>query len=407
MKNNRWSVFGVCAALFLMSMLYRSSAAVIAPDLSRDLGLTPEQLGLLGALFFYVFGAAQFPLGIFLDRIGSKRTMIFLNLLGVAGAITFALAQGPVGGFTGRALLGLGMSANLMGGLKLFTMWFGPARFATISGLMLSIGSIGALFATSPLVLMVRVAGWRGAFFILGGINLLICGVFYLVVKEPGTTESAESRAGGGSNPISDTARVIFKNVNFWSISIASGLRYGAFAAIQTLWAGPFLMIFLGLPDLTAGNLLLMLNLGSIAGAPAGGFLSDSVFNSRKKTIIVSLGLMSLIVLTLSYWPGARWLPGLGLLFFGLGFFSAFSQVMYAHIKDLMPKDMSGSAMTGINFFAFLGAGLFLQGMGGVVGKGGASLEAAADYRTAFLLCAAALAIGTISYCFSKDYSPR
>ncbi|MFH1138363.1 MAG: MFS transporter [Pseudomonadota bacterium] len=407
MKNNRWSVFGICAALFLMSMLFRSSAAVIAPDISRDLGLSPNELGLLGALFFYVFGAAQFPLGFFLDRVGSKRTMLFLNLLGVVGAVIFGLAKGPSGGFAGRALLGLGMSANLMGSLKLFTRWFGPEHFATISGLMLAVGSFGAVAASSPLVLLVRTAGWRGAFFCLAGLTLFLCGVFFLVVREAPGSGAREAARAAAVVTVADTARSLFRSVDFWAISLASGLRYGAFAAIQTLWAGPFLIIFLGLPALTAGNLLLMLNIGSIVGAPTGGYLSDSVLHSRKKTVTLSLAALSLIVLALSFWPGPQWLWGLGLLFFGLGFFASFSQVMYAHIKDLMPAGISGSAMTGINFFAFLGAGLFLQGLGGLVGKGGASLEGSGDYRSAFLACFVALLVGTASYCFSKDSKAR
>ena len=61
MKNNRWVVFVVCSLLFSISMLYRASAVVIAPDLANDLTLSAGDLGLLGAVFFYVFGLTRGP----------------------------------------------------------------------------------------------------------------------------------------------------------------------------------------------------------------------------------------------------------------------------------------------------------------------------------------------------------
>ena len=56
---------------------------------------------------------------------------------------------------------------------------------------------------------------------------------------------------------------------------------------------------------------------------------------------------------------------------FGFGFFASFGQLMYAHIKDLMPGEMAGTAMGGVNFFVFAGAGVFLQGLGSVMGHAG------------------------------------
>jgi MFS family permease len=150
-----------------MSQFYRVSSAIIAPDLSRDLGLNSQELGLLGAIFFYVFALFQPPLGLLLDRIGARISMVLLNCIAILGAIIFAHAGSLPGGVIGRGLLGLGMSANLMGTFKLFTNWFELGKFATITGLLLSMGALGTLAATSPLALLVQALGWRGAFYAL------------------------------------------------------------------------------------------------------------------------------------------------------------------------------------------------------------------------------------------------
>jgi len=88
--NRKWLIFAVCSSLFLMSLFYRASSAIIAPQLMKDLKLTHEDLGLLGAAFFYTFALVQFPLGPVLDRLGPRITMAGLNLLATLGAIVFA-----------------------------------------------------------------------------------------------------------------------------------------------------------------------------------------------------------------------------------------------------------------------------------------------------------------------------
>ena len=406
MRANRWTVFGICSSLFLMSMLFRASNAVIARNLSTDLSLTPDDLGLLGATFFYAFALTQFPLGYILDRVGAKRTIAALNLVGVTGAFIFAGAHGIGGGLVGRALLGVGMSANMMGPLKLFTKWFKSNEFGTLTGILVSIGSVGSLLATSPLVLLAEWIGWRGSFYVLGTINLVLAIALLAWVKEePAQSTGLESvRIVLTPRPSIREFLVLFRNRSYWTIALTAGLRYGVYAAIQTLWAGPFLMIHLGFSELTAGNLLLLMSIGFVVGAPLGGLLSDRVLKSRKKTLQLGLVLITILVYILAHWPGPVHLALLCLLMFVMGFVSSFGQVVYAHIKELMPGEMAGRAMSAINFFVFIGAGVFLHGLGTVLGRSGSGgLSAGSDYVSAFMLCFAALLTATFIYSFSRD----
>ena len=368
MNNNRWATFGICCGLFLMSMLYRASNAVIASDLSRDLSLSAEGLGLLGAVFFLVFALAQFPLGWTLDRIGAKKAMVFLNLCGAAGAVVFASAGGLNGALLGRSLLGLGMCANFIGSLKLFTRRFSPYEFATVSGLLVSIGSLGSLMATTPLVLLVDLLSWRGAFIALGVLNLCFNAALWVVVRDSAPDRPVFS----STQPRSPFTEILtlFKNRSYWTISISAGIRYGVYGSIQTLWAGPFLMVHLGFSQLAAGNLLLLMNLGFICGAPVGGFLSDRVLKSRKKAVLIGMSSLLAAVLILSHWPGNTYLVWLGLIMFAFGFFGAFGQIMFAHMKDLMPPEMAGTALSGINFFIMGGAQCLPDGPGRRAGPG-------------------------------------
>ncbi len=405
MNLRRWTIFWICAALFIMSMFYRASTAIIARELTIDLDLSPKELGLLGSSFFYAFALIQLPLGLLLDRAGARITMVALNILGVLGAILMANGDNMADGVIGRILMGLGMAANFMGPLKLFTYWFSLKKFAIVSGLLVSIGSLGSMAATSPLAFLVEELGWRDTFRSLAGFHVFLILCFLLLVRERPDISASEKTPL--PSPIGSIRR-LFSNWNYWAISFSVFLRYGSFAAIQTLWAGPFLMGNLNIPRLMAGNLLLMLGFGYILGAPTGGLLSDRVLKSKKQTVIYGGLCSATATFALLLWQDNSWLMWLGVVLFAMGFFNSFGQVSYAHIRDIMPDEMAGTALSGINFFTMLGGGLFIHALGSVMESISPHLTDTCEaYRITFLLCVIALIASVVLYTTTRDRIPQ
>jgi MFS family permease len=121
-----WAVFILASLAFFLSQFYRAANAVISPELLVDLSLDTEGLGLLSASFFYAFAITQIPISLLLDRVGPRRMMSALMLVGIAGAILFSMANDLTSGIAARVLMGAGMACNLMGTLKLLTLWFSP-----------------------------------------------------------------------------------------------------------------------------------------------------------------------------------------------------------------------------------------------------------------------------------------
>ena len=362
----------------------------------------------MGGAFFYAFAIVQIPLGLLLDRVGAKGTMVFLNLIGVLGALIFSSAEGPYGAFLGRALLGIGMAANLMGSLKLFTHWFDLRRFATFSGLLISLGTLGSLAATSPLALLVRALGWRQAFLALATLHALLILSLVLMVREtPSRKASAGRRSSAEAEERSGSLlslKTLFRDRNYWAISWSIFLRYGAFASIQALWAGPFLMTCLGLSPIPAGNVLLMLSLGLILGAPVGGLVSDRLLRSRKRALVLAMGGSAASILVWGLWPSRGSLYLLGGVLFINGFFNAFNQISYAHIRELMPSHMSGTAMAGINVFTMSGAGVFIHALGEVIALAEPVFQDPCGvYRLAFVICAGAVTASLLLYTLTRD----
>ncbi len=406
-KYRRWIIYLISCLLFTFSQFYRSSIAVISPNLIEDLDLDAEDLGLISAAFFYAFAAMQIPVGLYLDRLGPRILMTVLSLVAVAGATLFACGESAVALIIGRSLLGVGMACNLMGPLKLITTWFSPLYFATLSAIFVSVGTAGNIAAATPLVWLTGWFGWRTTFLLFALSNLVISLLFYLIARDhpddsPAIRSTAAARVSlsaalGGLLPL-------FTRRDYWLISMGTFFRYGIYASVQALWAGPFLMVTMGHSQMMTGNLLLAMSIGMIIGSPFCGWISDTILRSRKTVIIAGLALMACILVTLAVLPGITAPLILLALFFGFGLSSGSGQIMYAHIKERMPHENAGAAMTGINFFTMAGGAFFLHGLGWAIKAfyPEGSLEPMV-YRGAFVLFGVCLVITGLLYSLTVD----
>lgn len=395
-----WAILAVTSLGFLLSLFYRVSTAVISPQLAAELSLTSAQLGNLAAAFFYVFAASQIPLGWIMDRAGIRGTMTVLGVVGVAGAVLFGAAHTYQQAWLGRALLGLGMSCNLMGIFALLAAWFPADRFAFLAGLVTALGTLGNLAAATPLALLSQTLGWRGSFWAVAALNLLQVAAMFLVVRDrpPDTPRPAASGKGDWRQALS-----LFASYHYWAISLSTFVRYGFFVALQGLWAGPFLVYGLGLDPVQAGNGILCLGLGIMCGMPFMGRLSDRWLGTRRGVIWPSLALMGLLVLGMAFWQQGIPLWLIYAWLFILGFAAGPGQIMYAHIKELVPGTLTARAMTWVNLFTMLGGAVFSQLLGWVIGGEPASLHGPAGFRPVWFLGAGCLFLVTILYYLTRE----
>ena len=398
-----WIIFILCSLHLFISQLYRTTNAVLAPWLIQDLRLDTEGLGLLSAGFFYAFALTQIPISIFLDKIGAKRLMIALSFVGMAGAVIFSLAQGLGMGLAGRMLLGVGMACNLMGPLKLLTEWFPPSRFATASGLLYAIGTLGNIVAATPLVLLVEQLGWRPSFQAVIAVHLLLTlALFWIVQDRPQAKNAAAAPAASGA-PFRNLG-ILTRSKDYWIISAGTFVRYGTHAALQTLWAGPLLMESLGFSPVQTGNILMAMNIGLIVGGPVWGAVSDRFFKTPKWVVAGGLLILALITFGLRALPPGASVVAAGAIFLAFGIASASGMHVYAHIKALVPKEMAGAAMSGTNFFTMMGPAVFLQGLGiAMQGLYPQASRGPQAFGTALLICVVCQAAIGVLYLFTRS----
>ena len=383
-------------------MFYRCSTAVISPALVNDLSMTSTQLSHLSAAFYYAFALAQIPLGVALDRIGPRRTMMFLAAAAVGGAVAFASARTPEQLIWARALLGIGMCGNLMVLMTLLAAWFPVNRFAFLSGLAISVGTLGNLIAATPLALLNISIGWRASFFLFAGINAVVVTLFILVSKDSPNGRNVDLPK---PQPLITGLSRLIRMYSYWAISLCGFVRYGYYAALQSLWFGPFLITGMGLNEIQAGNALLALGIGYMTGLPFWGRISDKIARTRKWVVLPTLIAFGLVSTSFLLWNRSVPYSMILLTFFVLGFTSAPGQILYAHVKELLPTNMIAQAMTSVNLFTILGVGAMIHVLGLFLADDPSKLVDVASFQPLWIVGVIALTIVCVLYSRVPDSS--
>ncbi|NBN93535.1 MAG: MFS transporter, partial [Betaproteobacteria bacterium] len=148
----RWTGYGLLVTSFILAFFHRNTPAAMADALARDWGAGPAALGALSASYFWVYTVMQIPTGILADRLGPRRIVSLGMAVAGVGTLVFAWAPDVVWGTVGRVLIGLGVAFPFISLMKFSAVWFPERQFATLSGLTVFIGNVGAALAATPLV---------------------------------------------------------------------------------------------------------------------------------------------------------------------------------------------------------------------------------------------------------------
>lgn len=354
-------VFVPFACGYYLSYLYRSVNAVISPDLVRDLGVDANQLGLLTSVYFLAFALFQLPLGILLDRIGPRRVDAGLLAIAGLGAIVFSQSTAFTGLVLGRALIGLGVSAALMGSMKAFRLWFPLSRLASLNGYLMAIGGLGALSASAPVEAALHFTDWHGVFEVLAGCTFLAAGAIMLVVPE-----RSAARSGVGVAGMLRGVAKVYRDGGFWCVAVVSMTVQSGFLAVQGLWVASWLRDVAGLPrDVVANDLFVMaiaMTAGfAFFGAAADRFESAGWGASRLFALgtLVSAGGLMLVTAGVTTAALVIWVA--------INFGSPASALAYAILSRRFPADLAGRVTTALNFLVFVGAFAAQWGLGAII----------------------------------------
>jgi sugar phosphate permease len=412
LHRQRWTIFGVLALLYILVYFYRVSLAVVAADISRELGLSPQQLGSLAGILFYVYAAAQIPLGPMIDRLGGRLVISASGLLTALGGILFSRADSLAAAMAARVLIGIGTAPVLMATFTIFSRWYSRQEFGRISGFMVAVGNLGNLAGTAPLALAVAAVGWRSSFLAIGIVQVLATALVFAMVRDRPPTSATAPPEMPPAHPSPPPGMLaawgeILGSRDFRLLAGIAFFWYGNYLALQGLWGGPYLMEVLGLSRSAAGRMLMFTSLGFIAGSLVIDTVARRVFRSLKRTLLA--GQTALLLLMCAFLGPAESLPQplLAVVFFATGLAVSSGVMIYPIIRAMFRIEIVGTALTSLNFFVLMGAAVTQQAMGLIIGSHvriatGASPQA---FHGAFLFPVAGLALAIVLFRRARDYS--
>lgn len=404
--GSAWRFWLVIALLgnAILSQFYRSSNTVIAPELIRDLGLSPQMLGFANGSFFMALLVAQVPLGVLFDRIGVRAAASVLFVPMAAGAALHGIADSGWMLVAARFLVGIGCAGSFMAVIILIPRWFAQDRWSTMLGLVFGISQLGILASGPPLAFATETIGWRQAFVWCAGLSILVGVMFRMVVRDQPSEAVAVAQRKSDHVGALEGLKLILALPDMLKLFAIFGVSYPTLNAVTGLWAGPYLKDVHGLDAVARGHVLAAVAIALVIG----NFIIGPIdrFVGRPKLVVgTGAGTTIGVFLTFALIPSPPLWLAVALLF-TLAIAASYAPVLLTQIRSRIPDHLAGRGSTTTNITQLLGAAV-LPVMTGMIpplfdraGDGGYSALA---YRAMFLLLAVILGSGLAVYMTMRE----
>ena len=410
-----WTIWGFGATFYLMGFFQRVAPAVMTAELMQEFNLNATALGNLSAFYFYSYVSMQIPTGILADIWGPRRLLTAGAFLAAVGALLFAMAPTIFWAYLGRFLIGGAVAVAFVGNLKLASEWFPARYFAMVSGAALFFGIVGAVFAGTPLRILVVAFGWRNTMLASAAVTFMICAGVWVIVRDyPGEkgyadfTDAAATRGNNSRQRIFAGIVEVLRYPNTWLLFVIPGGLVGCVLTFGGLWGVPYLSTHHNLPITQAAALNSALLVAWAIGGPIFGGLSDRI--GRRKPLYFFGYTLAVIG-----WSIILFIPNLPIFLLAAllvitGFASGCIIISFAFAKESVPANLAGTVNGVINMGVISGPTLLQPAVGWMLDRywTGALLQGVrvydlAAYRAGFLLMLVWALLSLILLFFTRE----
>ena len=402
---------------YIVAVLQRSSLGVAGVAATDRFHVSAAALSSLAVIQLIVYAGLQIPVGVVLDRVGSRRLIILGASLMIVGQATVALAPTIGVAIVGRIFVGAGDAMTFISVLRLLPNWFSGRRLPIVSQWLGTLGQLGQLLSAVPLTLLLGTAHWTGAFLVLGGASVLaLVGVLLFVSN--GTSPATSSIPTQGTAAVSPLRRIRENlarpgtRLGFWShfVTQSSGTVFAL------LWGFPFLSVALGYGPANASLLLTLMVLTAIVIGPILGVLTARYPLRRSNIVLAIVASMAVVWTIVIVWPGRPPVWSVVLLVVVIAIGGPGSLIGFDFARTFNPLRSLGSANGIVNVGGFLASfvmmfaiGLVLDSYDSATGGIGSptSLYSLAGFRLAFLVQYVVVGTGVVFLVIARRQTRR
>jgi MFS family permease len=365
-----WIVWGLACLFYFYECLLQVSPSVMSNELMRDFSVTSQTLGILSGIYFYSYAAMQLPGGLLMDYFGPHRLLTLATAVCAISTIAFGMTDNFFMACVARLMIGFGSAFAAVGTMKLAANWFPPQRFALLTGLMVTIGMLGAIGGEAPLAWLIDEFDWRYSMIIMGSVGLVLTALITLIARD---TPNNHIPVNHTQTPDVEEERLLpslfalIRNKQLWLIASYGGLMYMATPVFCGLWGVPFLMNKMVIAKSTAANYISLVFIGWAIASPLWGIFSNRIGLRKPPLYIGCVG--ALICSTLFIFAPIRSALLMEILLFAFGLFSAGFLPAFSVAKELCNKKYVATGLSFMNMMNMIGIALAQPLIGYILDK--------------------------------------
>jgi len=359
-----WVVLTVGQVAAVVAVLQRSSLGVATTDALARFGITAATLAAFSMVQLLVYAALQVPVGVLIDRYGSKRLVVVGSLVMAGAQAMFAFATSLPLAYAARVVLGVGDALTFISVMRLIPAWFPPQRSAKVTTTTGPVNQLGFVVSAVGFAAVLAAWGWTPSFLSAGAVSIVTAVVALVLLRDSpqGRPPRVPLRAA-----LASATRAVREA---WS---EPGTRLGFWAGFTTLfpsmmfgvmWGYPFLTVGQGLSPTTAGGLMLAMSLaGLVYGVALGSVLARHPYYRS----LVGVGLVGVVM---AIWAAVLLVPGraplwlLVVLVVALPCTSIIAITTFDIARTSNPPRRLGAAIGVVNVGAFLGTLIVVMAIG-------------------------------------------
>jgi len=384
-----WCAWLIASIFYAYQYILRVMPNIMLPDIMRQFHIDAAVFGQFSGAYYIGYCLMHLPIGIMLDRYGPRKVMSACILLTVVGLLPIIFAEYWLYPIIGRAIIGVGSSAAILGAFKIIRMTFSDQNFTKMLSFSVTIGLLGAIYGGVPVSYLCAIYGYKTVVAIFAILGVVFAGITYILVPD-GPSEHQTS--------VMMDLKTVFTNSKVMLVCVLAGLMVGPMEGFADVWGSEFLKQSYGLDLKTANYLTSMIYIG-MCFAPLLSRIAEKT-GAYIKTI-AGAGMVMFAVFTMLV-IGMLNVNSITIGFFIVGICCAYQILAIYKASTYVPENIAGLTTAVANMIIMSFGYVFHSSIGLIIELYSSSGQAVAfSYGIAFIpitLCIGALGFFIISY---------
>lgn len=263
-------VWLVASIFYAWQYVLRVMPGIMMADITQQFHIDAVIFGQFSGVYYIGYSLMHIPIGIMLDRFGPRKVMTGCILLTVIGLMPILFAENWIYPVMGRALIGMGSSAAILGTFKIIRMIFSEKHFTRMLSLSVTIGLLGAIYGGGPVAYLSATLGYKVVVEIFALFGVLLALATYLIVPEMGRVDSGS---------VLSNIKEVLTNRRVVALCLLAGFMVGPLEGFADVWGSGFLKQVYGFDSALASYIPSMIFLGMCFGAPALSYIAEKTGN--------------------------------------------------------------------------------------------------------------------------------